>query len=68
MTGHTSVVKGQRYTWTHGATPDMPIDVLVTRVAADQSWADIVCTDTLGVPWRKRQPLPFPQGMKRQAQ
>lgn len=42
------------------------VEILVTRVARDASWADIRCKE-LGsnYEWRKRQRLPMPEGTER---
>lgn len=45
-------VRGDRYVWND------EVIVEVRRVAADGTWADIICADGLTI-WRKRQPLPL---------
>lgn len=40
----------------------LPVLVKVTRVARDQSWADIWCHDGRTI-WTKRQPLPLPENL-----
>ena len=45
--------RGDRYEW-HG------VDIGITRVAADGTWADITVSPPSGAGWTKRQPLPFP--------
>jgi hypothetical protein len=50
------ILQGQKYKW-------MGAIFEVTRVAKDQSWADIKVS-TVSRPdktWTKRQPLPFPE-------
>lgn len=52
------VKRGDDYLWASGEAV-APVSVTVTRVAADESWANILCT-TGGETWTKRQSLPFP--------
>jgi hypothetical protein len=54
------VSKGDRYLF--GAQPS--VVVTVTRVARDESWADIRCT-VPGSTWTKRQPLPLSATFRR---
>lgn len=64
MSSDQVLVKGQRWVCDPQRPPADRLFIEVTRVARDQSWADIfVCNWAVG--WRKRQPLkhgrlPFP--------
>jgi len=53
------VVKGDRFVADHPDPDRSPYFIEVTRVARDQSWADI-CVMNWACMWTKRQPLPMP--------
>lgn len=55
--------KGDLFIWTVGTRNDS-VSVKITRVAKDQTWADILCWGGRGV-WTKRQPLPLPDTFHR---
>jgi hypothetical protein len=59
------VKRGDRFVFRTPAVPDQPVQITVTRVARNGSWADIVCTPPAGAPWRKRQQLPMPEHITR---
>jgi hypothetical protein len=51
------VKRGDQFRW-------QGVRIIVTRVAKDGTWADIVCA--VGeTHWRKRQRLPMPEGCER---
>lgn len=54
--------KGDTYRWK--IQDSSPVYLLVNRVARDGSWADIRCV-TWSASWKKRQPLPLPEGTER---
>lgn len=53
----STVKRGEHYRWEG-------VRIVVTRVAADGTWADIACAAG-DSQWRKRQPLPMPAGTER---
>lgn len=55
--------KGARYEWS-ALADGVAVQVEVIRVATDQSWADLRCTDG-AVTWSKRQALPLPDSFRR---
>jgi len=57
-------VRGDKYRW--GKQQAVAMQVTVTRVARDGSWADIRCRAANGGEVRKRQRLPFPASFEKQ--
>lgn len=55
----SDVKRGDHFIFSNGA-----VQIEVTRVAKDGTWADIVCS-TGSARWSKRQPLPMPEGVER---
>lgn len=52
--------------WTDNLTETtQPMRIIVTRVARDQSWADIRVEQHNGARWGKRMRLPFPSKWSR---
>lgn len=52
MVEEREIKAGQAWRW-------MGNDISISRVAKDQSWADIFVMPPNGNPWTKRQPLPM---------
>jgi hypothetical protein len=59
-----AVQKGDRFIWGDENHP-AAVQVTITRVARDGSWADILCTTGGATFWSKRQRLPFPATFRR---
>lgn len=52
--------KGDKFIWNDG------VCVEITRVAKDQTWADLRCWTSINVSWTKRQTLPLPESFVRE--
>lgn len=53
------VREGDKFKWRDSLT------ITVTRVAADETWADIEVNGPSGNSWGKRHKLPFPEAYER---
>lgn len=57
----TALKRGDHLIWDAPHVASGPVFIVVTRVARDESWADLELF-TWAVSWHRRMPLPMPRG------